>query len=109
MDDNPQLTTRDWKGTDPLRLVLDPNLRTPKNTTLYKDNTATYFFHKQPKATSDSINRYIFLNPYNLKEFFDFWCRYLTSTCFTARLSHRVAGAEANHGHRARGSCHLGT
>ena len=72
VDDNPQLTTRDWKGTDPLRLVLDPNLRTPKNTTLYKDNTATYFFHQQPKVPSDSINRYIFLNPYNLKEFLGF-------------------------------------
>lgn len=72
IDDNPQLTTRDWKGTDPLRLVLDPNLRMPKNTSLYKDNTTSYFFHQHSKMPSHEVHRYISLEPFNLKSLLDF-------------------------------------
>lgn len=40
--DNPKLTTRDWKGHDPVRIIIDPDLRTPANSNIL-DNTAPTF------------------------------------------------------------------
>lgn len=46
--DNPQLTTRDWHGKDPLRLVIDPELKLDGGLKLFDGRTPTicYNFHK---------------------------------------------------------------
>lgn len=39
IDDNPSLTARDWKGNQPVRIVLDKNNRIPKESAIF-DNSA---------------------------------------------------------------------
>lgn len=43
IDDNPSLTARDWKGNNPVRIVLDKNSRIPKESAIF-DNSATTLF-----------------------------------------------------------------
>ncbi|HEY9184291.1 MAG TPA: bifunctional diaminohydroxyphosphoribosylaminopyrimidine deaminase/5-amino-6-(5-phosphoribosylamino)uracil reductase RibD [Salegentibacter sp.] len=51
--DNPGLNTRLWNGPDPLRIVLDRNLRIPKDSTLFDGRIKTIVFTKNSeKATS---------------------------------------------------------
>ena len=47
--DNPSLTTRFWKGKDPIRLVIDSNLRLPLHLALFDKKARTIVFntHKQ--------------------------------------------------------------
>lgn len=69
IDDNPQLTTRDWKGSNPLRLVLDPNARVPKKSILYKDKNSTIFFNKNHGPKEREINKFVVLDPFHIKTF----------------------------------------
>ena len=46
INDNPELTTREWTGNNPLRIVIDPNRRTPKDSKIFQDNIPTLFFTK---------------------------------------------------------------
>ncbi|WP_461533538.1 bifunctional diaminohydroxyphosphoribosylaminopyrimidine deaminase/5-amino-6-(5-phosphoribosylamino)uracil reductase RibD [Sinomicrobium sp.] len=39
--DNPSLSTRDWFGKSPVRLILDKNLRIPQNARVYDNSTKT--------------------------------------------------------------------
>ncbi len=39
LEDNPSLTTRDWKGSSPIRLVIDKKLKIPLDATIF-DNSA---------------------------------------------------------------------
>ena len=41
LKDNPSLTTRSWKGKNPLRVLLDRNLRVPKNFKILSGNVPT--------------------------------------------------------------------
>jgi diaminohydroxyphosphoribosylaminopyrimidine deaminase/5-amino-6-(5-phosphoribosylamino)uracil reductase len=45
--DNPSLTTRDWPGQSPLRMVLDPHARMNQNTHLLQDEKPTLIFTYQ--------------------------------------------------------------
>ena len=72
IDDDPELTTRDWKGEDPLRLVFDPNLRTPKNCILNKDNKKTIFFNQKKVLEKNPIKKHVLLNPFELEAFFSY-------------------------------------
>lgn len=45
LTDNPQLTPRLWLGKSPVRLVVDRNLRVPRNYHLYDSSAATYFYN----------------------------------------------------------------
>ncbi len=71
IDDNPELTTRDYKGSDPLRLILDPQNRTPKNSKVHSDKRNTYFFNKL-KSSSNDLKKMVKLEPFNLKTFLDY-------------------------------------
>ncbi|GHC54654.1 bifunctional diaminohydroxyphosphoribosylaminopyrimidine deaminase/5-amino-6-(5-phosphoribosylamino)uracil reductase RibD [Ulvibacter litoralis] len=59
LDDNPSLTTRDWYGSNPVRVVLDRNLKISKEASVLNDasktiivtekeatNTATHFYER---------------------------------------------------------------
>ena len=72
IEDNPKLTNRNFEGSDPLRLILDPHNRIPKESNVSKDKKPTYFFNKV--ATSKNINKkkFIKLNPFNLNTFLDY-------------------------------------
>lgn len=58
VSDNPQLSARDWKGNNPIRLVLDASLRTPKNLHLWDDSTPTIFFisDKEPLPSEKFVH-----------------------------------------------------
>jgi diaminohydroxyphosphoribosylaminopyrimidine deaminase/5-amino-6-(5-phosphoribosylamino)uracil reductase len=44
INDNPSLTSRKWQGKDPLRIVWDPNNRTPSDATVFTDRNPTLYF-----------------------------------------------------------------
>lgn len=41
LEDNPSLTTREWKGKNPLRVLLDPNLRVPPDYRIFDGQADT--------------------------------------------------------------------
>ena len=41
LEDNPSLTTRQWAGTSPTRLVIDKNLKIPKTAAIFNDKAPT--------------------------------------------------------------------
>ena len=48
--DNPSLTTRNWYGANPLRLVIDRTLSLPSNLRLFDHTTPTLVFTEKEKA-----------------------------------------------------------
>lgn len=43
--DDPELTTRLWKGNDPVRIVVDMNMQLPKSLKLFNSKTPTIVFN----------------------------------------------------------------
>ena len=62
--DNPELTTRLWKGNNPVRIVLDQNLRLPKDLKIFDGSTRTIILNNT-KDFSDGRLLYKKLNPEN--------------------------------------------
>ncbi len=56
IQDNPKLDVRDWTGENPLRLVLDRNLRITSNYKLLDDNLKTVVFTEKDKEGYNNIN-----------------------------------------------------
>tara|TARA_B100000575_G_scaffold293861_1_gene306753 strand:+ start:1334 stop:2353 length:1020 start_codon:yes stop_codon:yes gene_type:complete len=59
IDDNPNLTTRLVGGRNPIRIVLDPNNRTPKNSKIFSRDSETIVLTKQNKRKTLSNNQNI--------------------------------------------------
>ncbi len=55
MQDDPSLTTRLWPGKDPLRLVIDNNLRLPAGLKLFDGSSKTIVFNYEQHAENDNI------------------------------------------------------
>ena len=71
--DDPQLTTRDWPGNNPLRLILDPSDRTPNEATVLKDQLATILFNQYQSERSVRENKeQVILNPFSLEALMEF-------------------------------------
>ncbi len=47
IDDNPSLTTRNWKGSSPMRVVLDRTLRIDKNSAIYDESAPTIIINQE--------------------------------------------------------------
>lgn len=47
INDNPSLTVREVEGKNPIRLLLDPNNRVPKDSRIFDNSAPTIHFHKQ--------------------------------------------------------------
>ena len=56
--DNPSLTARKWKGNQPLRLVIDPELTLSKDLHIFDDRSETWVFSKKMKK-NNSTNKFI--------------------------------------------------
>ncbi|MGB7786299.1 MAG: bifunctional diaminohydroxyphosphoribosylaminopyrimidine deaminase/5-amino-6-(5-phosphoribosylamino)uracil reductase RibD [Salinimicrobium sp.] len=54
--DNPRLNTRLWKGNDPVRLVLDRQLRIPQDSHLFDDSIKTVVLTEEQPAGRGSKN-----------------------------------------------------
>ena len=74
INDNPKLTNRHYKGNNPLRLVFDPNNRTPAKSFVIEDKKPTIFFNKEKQMDLINGKKYIIIKPYNIRSFFLF-CR----------------------------------
>lgn len=51
--DNPSLTTRFWQGTNPVRVVLDPNLSIPSGYQIWDDKAPTLVLTTREQANAD--------------------------------------------------------
>ena len=67
INDNPELTNREWAGNNPLRIVIDPNRRTPKDSKLFQDNIPTLFFTKDPFELLPNKKEQNIVSPFCIK------------------------------------------
>lgn len=54
--DNPSLTTREWNGENPVRVVLDKNLRLPQDLAIFNSEAKTIVITAEEKENSESIH-----------------------------------------------------
>jgi len=55
LKDNPSLTTREWSGTSPFRILIDPDLTVPDHFELLNQKEPTIIFCRMPKANKRNI------------------------------------------------------
>ena len=68
IQDDPYLTTREWEGKSPLRLIIDPSGRAPMNSKVVTDSEPSIFFTKNIPLSFSGNKEQIILNPFSLKE-----------------------------------------
>ena len=56
LQDNPQLDARNWKGKNPVRIVIDKNLKLPNSLHLLDNSIKTVVFTKKEDATKTASN-----------------------------------------------------
>lgn len=56
LNDNPSLTTRLWKGKNPLRIILDKHLRVPRNSAVFDDTAAVLVLNYLEEKTAGHIH-----------------------------------------------------
>lgn len=54
-NDNPKLTSREWKGKNPLRIVIDEHLEIPQDSHLYDQSAPTIFISRHFKESKLNI------------------------------------------------------
>ena len=52
--DNPHLTVRKWSGKNPVRMVIDKNLKIPKNYNIFDNSTKTLIFNNLNNKTEEN-------------------------------------------------------
>jgi diaminohydroxyphosphoribosylaminopyrimidine deaminase/5-amino-6-(5-phosphoribosylamino)uracil reductase len=55
LDDNPQLTARDWPGANPMRIVMDQHARIPKTNTIFDSEAETLIISQNEIDFSHNI------------------------------------------------------
>ena len=55
LKDNPKLNIRSWLGEDPLRIVLDQNLRLPESINLFDKSIPTLVYTSKSRSNQDNI------------------------------------------------------
>jgi len=56
--DDPSLTTRSWKGNNPIRLVIDMDLKLPHHLKVFNKETKTIIFNKLKNEEDDNLTYY---------------------------------------------------
>lgn len=56
MADNPQLSAREWKGKNPVRIVIDRHLQVPDSHHIYNDLAKTVIFNEQKTEVHNNIH-----------------------------------------------------
>lgn len=59
LEDNPTLTTRDWTGNNPVRIVIDKNQKLSKNLTIFNNEAKTIIINKNTIDFSKNIAKQI--------------------------------------------------
>lgn len=60
LSDNPKLNVRDWVGNNPIRIVIDKDLKIPKNFYVYDDTVTTIFITSIENRIENSSEKLIF-------------------------------------------------
>jgi diaminohydroxyphosphoribosylaminopyrimidine deaminase/5-amino-6-(5-phosphoribosylamino)uracil reductase len=55
LHDDPKLNVRDWSGNNPLRLVIDRNLRLPDSLNLFRDSGKTIVYNLQKDGEQENV------------------------------------------------------
>jgi len=55
IQDNPSLTTRDWEGGSPIRIVIDKNLRIPKDASVLNKSIKTIIITENDAVNEDNL------------------------------------------------------
>ena len=53
--DDPMLTVRNWKGNNPLRIVIDRKLRLPKSLNLFNKSASTIIFNERKNEIAKNV------------------------------------------------------
>jgi diaminohydroxyphosphoribosylaminopyrimidine deaminase/5-amino-6-(5-phosphoribosylamino)uracil reductase len=61
--DNPSLTVRDWKGLNPIRIVLDPKLELPTDLQVFTDDSAPTWIFNQVLEKEEGHLKFFLLDP----------------------------------------------
>ena len=72
-NDNPKLTTRKWKGTNPIRLVIDPNNSIDENAYILNGDAKTVVFNNSLNKKEANVNWVSITNPEILNGILN-WC-----------------------------------
>ncbi|HWS60408.1 MAG TPA: bifunctional diaminohydroxyphosphoribosylaminopyrimidine deaminase/5-amino-6-(5-phosphoribosylamino)uracil reductase RibD [Flavobacterium sp.] len=62
IDDNPKLDVRDWAGKNPIRIVLDPNNRIPKDSHIYNSLVKTIIFSNSSTLINEENRIFEFID-----------------------------------------------
>ncbi len=54
--DNPELTVREWKGKNPVRIVIDKNLALPNNLNIFNNEAKTLIFNQLKTETKENVH-----------------------------------------------------
>ena len=54
IDDNPSLTTRDWNGANPIRIIIDKSLKISENAQVFNNKTTTVVITEKEKTINGS-------------------------------------------------------
>ena len=54
--DNPKLNARDWEGKDPIRILIDPNLKVPQSGHLFDGSQKTIIYNKTFNKSDENID-----------------------------------------------------
>ena len=68
-NDNPSLTTRAFHGQDPIRIIIDKQLKAPINAVVFNDGKRTIVFNSLKTETTNAVS-YIQLRDFNLENIF---------------------------------------
>jgi diaminohydroxyphosphoribosylaminopyrimidine deaminase/5-amino-6-(5-phosphoribosylamino)uracil reductase len=58
MTDNPELNTREWPGSNPIRIVVDKHLEIPRTSHVYNDQVKTIFLN-EVKTDVEGTNHFV--------------------------------------------------
>ncbi|WP_100612292.1 bifunctional diaminohydroxyphosphoribosylaminopyrimidine deaminase/5-amino-6-(5-phosphoribosylamino)uracil reductase RibD [Confluentibacter lentus] len=59
LQDNPSLTVRDWKGQNPIRIVIDKDLKLPKSLAIFNSEAQTIIISKNDADFSNQVAKQI--------------------------------------------------
>ncbi len=68
--DNPSLTVRDWKGKNPIRILIDPGLEIKNDFNLFNEEAKTYILNTK-KDEESATNQWIRLNDFSTTTILD--------------------------------------
>ena len=72
VQDNQQLTIRYWEGKNPLRLIIDPNARTPPDSLILSDKEPAVIFSKEQLGFPNQKKEQVIITPFNLIGILDY-------------------------------------